>query len=135
MRPEENKATFLRFVNELNRGNLAIIDEICSPNFVFYSPRNPNWPRGLEGAHKLINDALAVIPDLQSTIEDIFAEGDKVAVRYTFRGTYRGEARPGYPQPGERFAQGAISIYRFTNGKIEEDWGVEAFAPIDFPWG
>ncbi len=36
---------------------------------------------------------------------------------------------PGYPKPGERFTQGAISIYRFANGRIEEDWGVEALSP------
>jgi predicted ester cyclase len=135
MSAEENKSIFLRFIRELNQGNLAVIDEVCSPNFVFYSPRMPNWPRGLEGARKLISDALAVVPDMQSSIEDIVAEGDKVAVRCTFRGTYRGEERPGYPKPGERFAQYAISIYRFAAGKIEEDWGVEAFGPIDLAWG
>jgi predicted ester cyclase len=42
----------------------------------------------LEGARKIISTAAAAIPDLQSTIEDICAEGDKVAVRWTFRGTY-----------------------------------------------
>ena len=131
----ENKAKFLHFVQELNRGNLSIIDEMCSPNFVFYSPRNPNWPRGLEGARKLLKDAFTVVPDMQSTVDDIFAEGDKLAVRWTFRGTYQGEERPGYPAPGERFAQYAISMYRFAEGKIEEDWGVEAFGPTDLLWG
>lgn len=120
MSAEENKTIFLRFVQELNNGNLAIIDEVCSPNFVFYSPRMPNWPRGLEGTRKLIRDALALAPDIQSTIKDIFAEGDKVAVRSIFRGTYQGEERAGYPKPGQRFAQYAISIYRFEAGGIEE---------------
>jgi len=135
MSAEENKAIFLRFVEELKRGNLGIIDEVCSPNFAFYSPNSPDWPRGLEGARQLIMRARSVIPDLQSSVEDIFAEGDKVAVRWTFRGTYQGEARPSYPKPGERFTQGAISIYRFVEGKIEEDWGVEAFCPTSLPWG
>jgi predicted ester cyclase len=135
MSTQENKITFLRFVRELNGGNIGIIDEVCSPRFVFYSPRNPNWPRGLDGARKLITSAFAVVPDMQSTVEDIFAEGDKVAVRWTFRGTYRGEERSGYPKPGERFAQYAISIYRFADGKIEQDWGVEAFGPTNLAWG
>ena len=39
MSAEENKTIFLRFIRELNQGNLAVIDEVCSPNFVFYSPR------------------------------------------------------------------------------------------------
>jgi predicted ester cyclase len=71
--------------------------------------------------------------DLQPTIEDIFAEGDKVAVRWTFRGTYSGEPKPGYI-PGERFAAAAISIYRFANGKIEEDWGVDGLWNTGIPW-
>jgi predicted ester cyclase len=100
MSAEENKTIFLRFIRELNQGNLAIIGEVCSANFVFYSPRMPNWPRGFEGARKLIRDALAVVPDMQSSIEDIFAEGDKVAVRWTFRGTYRGERGRAIPNQG-----------------------------------
>ena len=135
MTAEDNKARILRFVSELNKGNLGIIDEVCSPTFAFYSPSKPDWPRGLEGARKIITTAAAAISDLQSTIEDIFAEGDKVAVRWTFRGTYRGEALPGYPKPGERFTQGGISIYRFANGLIEEDWGVGEISPVTSCWG
>jgi hypothetical protein len=68
MTAEDNKATFLRFVSELNRGNLRIIDEVCSPTFAFYSPSKPDWPHGLEGARKIITTAVAAIPDLQSKI-------------------------------------------------------------------
>jgi len=135
MSAEQNKATFLRFVSELNKGNLSIIDEVCSPTFAFYSPRRPDWPRGIEGAGKIITTSAAAIPDLESIVEDIFAEGDKVAVRWTFRGTCQGEALPGYPKPGERFTQGAISIYRFANGKIEEDWGVAELSVGSSCWG
>jgi predicted ester cyclase len=126
MSAEENKATLLRFLDELKKDNLDIIDEVFSPNFAFYTPFYPNWPRGLDGARKMITQLRTVIPDLQATVEDIFGEGDKVAVRWTFRGTYQGEAKPGFPNPGERITSVAISIYRFANGKIEDDWGVEA---------
>lgn len=134
MSAEENKAIFLRFLDELRKGNLGIIDEVCSPNFAFYSPVYPDWPRGLEGARKLIALSRSLFSDVQSTVEDIFAEGDKVAVRWTFRGTYQGEAKPGFPKPGERFTNVAISIYRFVNGKIEEDWGVEALWQTGNAW-
>jgi ketosteroid isomerase-like protein len=133
MSAEENKAIFIHFVDELRKGNVGIIDEVCSPNFAFYSPTRPGWPRGLAGAHQLAAISAAVA-DVETVIEDIFAEGDKVAVRWTIRGTYKGEVKPGYPKPGERFTQGAISIYRFANGKIEEDWGVEAFFPTALAW-
>ena len=135
MSAEENKASLLRAVDELNKGNLGFIDEVFSPNFTLYTPTSPDWPRGLEGARKMLTQLRARIPDVHATVEDIFAEGDKVAIRWTFRGTYQGDAKPGFPKPGERFILGAISIYRFANGKIEDDWGVEAFWPTGTPWG
>ena len=49
MSAQENKAIFLRFIEELGRRNLAIVEEVCSPSFRFYSPNSPNFPRGLEG--------------------------------------------------------------------------------------
>ena len=44
MTADQNKTIFLQFIDELRRGNLAIIDEVCSPNFAFHSPNWPNWP-------------------------------------------------------------------------------------------
>ena len=129
MSAKENKSIFLRFLAELQKGNLAIIDEVCSPNFVFRSPNYPGWPSGLEGARKIATLGSMIFSDTSSKLEDIFAEGDKVIVRWTLRGIYRGEAKPGFPKPGDRFTMGSMSIYRFAGGKIEEDWGVEVFWP------
>jgi len=53
MSAEENKAIFIRFMKELGKGNLDIVDEVCSPDFAFHSPNFPDWPRGLEGARRL----------------------------------------------------------------------------------
>jgi len=64
----------------------------------------------------------STLSDVSATIEDIFGEGDRVAVRWTFRGVYRGEAKPGFPNPGEPCTIVAISTYRFVDGKIEDDW-------------
>jgi ketosteroid isomerase-like protein len=135
MSPDENKAIFLRFLAELRKGNLGIIDEVCSPKFTFYSPTYPDWPRGLDGARQLIRYGRSVFTEAQTTVEDIFADRDRVVVRWATRGTYRGEARPGFPNPGQHFAMGAISIYRFVDGKIEDDWGAEAFSMNGEPWG
>ena len=101
----------------------------------FYSPSKPDWPHGLEGAHKIIATAVDAIPDLASTVEDIFAEGDKVTVRWTFRGTVSRASFARLSETGERFMQGAISIYRFANGKIEEDWSVGEFSASSSSWG
>jgi predicted ester cyclase len=68
---------------------------------------------------------------LQTTVEDIIAEGDRVAVRWTSHGIYQGEAKPGYPKPGESFTIGSMSMYRLEDGKIEQDWGLDVFWPTD----
>ena len=75
----------------------------------------------------------SALSDVCATIEDIFGEGDRVAVRWTFCGVYRGEAKPGFPNPGERYTVVAISTFRLVDGKIEDDWGVEAFWNANTP--
>jgi predicted ester cyclase len=97
--------------------------------FAFYSNTNPDGPlRGLVGARTMIARGSA-LAEPEVTIEDIFGEGDRVAVRWTFRGTYRGEAKPGFPNPGQHCTIAAISTHRFVDGKIEDDWAVQAFCP------
>jgi hypothetical protein len=93
MSAQENKAIFIRFIEELERGNVGIIDKVCSPDFRFYSPNSPNFPRGLEGARMLVDRGRN--SEARGRIEDIIAEDDKVAVRWTYTGVYRGESRPG----------------------------------------
>jgi hypothetical protein len=132
MSAQENKAVFLRFVDELRRGNVAIVDDVCSANFRFYSPNSPNFPNGPEGARMLVNRVRD--SGFEARIEDIIAEDDKVAVRWTFRGIYRGDPQPGYPKPGHKITFGSMSFYRFVNGKIEEDWGLDVVSSTDDPW-
>jgi predicted ester cyclase len=125
MSVEENQTTIRRVIDELRKGNLGIVDQAFSPNFAFHAHTHADRPlRGLEGARTMVTSS--ALSDVRATIEDIFGEGDRVAVRWTFRGIYRGEARLGFPSPGESCTVVAISTYRFVDGKIEDDWGVEA---------
>jgi len=136
MTAEQNKAIFTHLMKELSNGNFAIVDEVCSPDFVFHSPNFPNWPRGLEGARRLAVAGRSLFADAQSTVDDFFAVDDRVVVRITIRGTYIGdESLPGFPSKGERFAMGGVAIYRFTDGKITDDWGIQLTCPTDTPWG
>ena len=134
MTAEENKAILIHFIGELRKGNYGIIDEVCSPDFAFYSPNYHGWPRGLEGARAIASLGRKIFRDAEGKIEDIFGVGDRVAVRWSTRGIYQGEAKPGFPVPGEHCTMGAISIYRFVDGKIVEDWGVEAFSAAASAW-
>jgi predicted ester cyclase len=130
MSAQSNKAIFLRFIEELRKGNLGVIDDVCSPTFAFHSPNYLDWPRGLDGARQLVTLGRSIYKDAQTSIEDILADGDKVAVRWITRATYNGESRPSFPNRGERVTVGSMSMYRFVDGKIEDDWGVEVFWPI-----
>ncbi|MGH7601513.1 MAG: ester cyclase, partial [bacterium] len=62
-------------------------------------------------------------PDLQVTVEDIIAKGDKVWVYTTMRGTNKGEFM-GMPATGKKIEVKGIDIVRFVNGKAVEHWGV-----------
>ena len=126
MSPEDNKATIRRMAEAFNKRDLTFIDKGFSPHFILHTALAPGWPRGLDGARQMFTTLLTTAPDMYATIEDLFAEDDKVAVRWTFRGTHTGPSLSRGAPTGEPFAVVAIAIYRFANGKIEEDWGVDA---------
>jgi len=63
----------------------------------------------------------AMLPDVRATVEDMFAEGDRVAVRLTLHGTYVGEVM-GVKYDGKRVTLPEIQVYRIANGKIAERW-------------
>jgi steroid delta-isomerase-like uncharacterized protein len=76
---------------------------------------------GPEAAKKVISAWLKAFPDFKFKIEDLVAEGDKVAVRYTFTGTHQGKFW-GIPPTGKRISATQTNIIRFENGKMVEAW-------------
>jgi steroid delta-isomerase-like uncharacterized protein len=76
----------------------------------------------LEDKKRYVSDALSAFPDAQVTVEDMIAEGDKVVTRYTIRGTHQGETEEFGPPTGKRMEITGITIERFADGKIVEDW-------------
>jgi steroid delta-isomerase-like uncharacterized protein len=118
MSVEENKALIRRGVEEgWNKQNVDIFDELAASDVVHH-----DWKtRGLEAFKQHISAGMTAFPDLQLTIEDMIAEGDKVVVRYTFRGTQQGETQ-GIPPTGKSVAVPGIFICRCAGGKIVEEW-------------
>ncbi len=115
MSVEQHKAIVRRFVEEAwNNGNLDVLDEVCAPNYTLY---------GLGGLQELkqgITDFRRAFPDLHFTIEEMIAEDDKVAYRWTLRGTQQGEWQ-GNPPTGKTTTTTGITILRFADGKIVDD--------------
>ena len=119
---EENKAIVRRQEEELfTQGNLDAADEVYAPDYVGHDPSNPEDIRGLEAAKQAASDYRKAFPDLRVTVEDVIAEGDKVAARLRFRGTHRGEL-DGIAPTGRRVDCTGIVISRMEGGKIAEDW-------------
>jgi steroid delta-isomerase-like uncharacterized protein len=120
MLTEDNKALVRRLYEEVfNHRMLALVDELCTTNHVFHNP--PTTPQGREEFKQLLSLYITAFPDARFTVEDQIAEGDRVASRYTFRGTHHGELM-GIPPTGKQVTVTGITINRIVNGKSEEGW-------------
>ena len=125
MSTEDNKALVRYWIEEvINKGNLAVVDALCPPGYVGHNPHHPlkDQPAGPEEVKEHVVRMLrTAFPDLQQSIEDMIAEGDKVVVRSTFRGTHQGPFA-GIAPTGKRLSMTAIEIFRVQDGKLPEHW-------------
>lgn len=118
---EENKAIVRRFFEEgPSKGNLNIANELLSPDFTLHVPL-PASP-GIEGINEVITACRAAFEHLNVTIEDMTAEGNKVAARFTAHGIHKGSFM-GLPATGKPITMTGIEIFRIEDGKIAELWG------------
>jgi steroid delta-isomerase-like uncharacterized protein len=123
MSTEENKALVRRFVDEVQSGgNIDAIDELCSPEFVNHSAP-PGMPSNCEGVKQVTAMFRRAFPDSYFTVEEMVAEGDKVATRKSFRGTHQGEFM-GIPPTGRQVSIGLIDIVRINDRQVVEHWSM-----------
>ena len=119
---EENKAIVRREAEELfGQGNLDAADEVYTTDYVGHTPDVPEDIRGVEAGRQYAAVFRSAFPDLQLTVEDQLADGDKVATRFTARGTHQGDLE-GIAPTGNRIEITGIVISRIEGGKIAEDW-------------
>jgi steroid delta-isomerase-like uncharacterized protein len=117
---EENKAIIRRLADVWNKGDISVLDEIVAVDYIAHNPTGDVM--GLEGFKKEAKMYRTVFPDLNFTIEDIVAEGDKVVTRWIARGTHKGELK-GMAPTNKKITITGININRFSGGKIIERWG------------
>ncbi|HLW01443.1 MAG TPA: ester cyclase [Ktedonobacterales bacterium] len=115
---EQNKAVVTRFVEFINTGNLAIADEVVAADYLERDPF-PGQQPGREGLKAVILMTRAAFPDLEWAIEEMVAEGDMVASRFTWRGTHRG-AFLGVPPTGKHITVTGMVFDRVVAGKMVE---------------
>ena len=122
---EDNEALVRYWIDEvINNGNLAVVDAMCPPGYVGHNPHHPlkDQPAGPEEVKEHVVKMLrTAFPDLHQSIEDMIAEGDKVVVLSTFRGTHQGPFA-GIAPTGKRLTMTAIEIFRVQDGKVPEHW-------------
>lgn len=109
------------FEDHFNRKNPAAVDAVYAPTAVMHTP--DGTMTGRDGMNALMQAYASAFPDFVLTIDDMVAEGDRVAVRYSFSGTHRG-AIAGIPATGKRVSLGGnLGIYRVAGGQIVEGYG------------
>ena len=117
-----NKQIMPRFVEFINTASEKLAVELVSPDAVFHVPGRPEPVRGPSGYLEIIGMMRGGFPDIQWKLEEMIAEGDMVAARFTMRGTHNG-AFFGVPPTGRKIEAQAMNFYRFSGGKIVEERG------------
>ncbi len=124
MSTTENKAIVRRnFEDAWNKMNLAIVDELFTPDYIGRFAAHPQPVSGIEACKQFMSGYFVAFPDAHFTIEDMVAEGDKVVARWTVRGTHRG-VLAGIPPTGRPITVTGMWILRIAGGKIAEQWGI-----------
>ncbi len=120
MSAEDNKSIVRRLLEE-PWTNLDAVDELVDESYVGYDPSNPEPLRGPEGFRGFVSTYIAAFPDARITVDEQFAEGDRVATRWTGRGTHEGELLGIAPTRKQATVWG-ITMSRLRGGKVVEEW-------------
>ena len=123
MAPEDYKRLVRRYQDIYNQNQLDLLptvlaDDLLTPTIL------PGLPAGLEGARAAHRLMLEGFPDFETVIDDLVAQGDRVAARITMRGTNQGPFM-GIPATGRHVQFSGMYIVRCRDGKIVEHWSVE----------
>ena len=125
---DENKRVVREFLLEvINAHDADARPELIAPGYVSHFGAMP--PLDHEGWKQMAGMFFAAFPDLDLTIQDEAAEGDRVAVRWTWTGTHAGELM-GTPPTGKRVTTGGMGFYRVVDGQIAEEWVLEDMAGV-----
>ena len=123
MSTEELKAAFRRVYDEAwHKGNMDVIDELHAVDYVRHQTAYPDV-EGLEAYKQYVADVRTSYPDVQITIDEIIAEGNTTAARWTFRGTQTGQSpTTGAPPTGKQVTFTGCLMTHWVEGKIVEEW-------------
>ncbi len=105
-----------------NQRDRSVIERWIAPDYVGYYTRQTDPIRGIPGFTKMVDELFLAFPDLQVSLEDVIASGDRVASRIRIQGTHRGPLE-GYGPSGARVSSSFLAIERYDgDGRCIEEW-------------
>jgi steroid delta-isomerase-like uncharacterized protein len=125
MSVNDNERAGRRFFDEMIAGGQwALAAELMLPNVVMHHPSSPTPIQGRDAVVGLLTAFRAGFPDLKMRADDAFGANDRVVVRWTMSGKHDANLF-GIPPTGKAVQVAGISILRFQDGKVAEDWVAE----------
>ena len=115
------KDTYRRIIEAVGADDPGALDRLVAPNIVDHNPL-PNQAPGRDGFKQWMGAVRTAFPDLEGTVEDVLAEGDRVAARVTWQGTHRGEFACVSPT-SKSVSFAGFHIVRFAGGRAVDWWG------------
>ncbi|CAN5628949.1 ester cyclase [soil metagenome] len=122
MSAADNEAAIRHGIEQIfNLGNLAVLDERCTPDVVVHSPAQAEPMHGRATLEEFVLRLRTAFPDLHVAIDDLVADDRTVVTRCTTRGTQDGDYF-GVPPTGSRVRMTEVQIFRIADGRIVELW-------------
>jgi predicted ester cyclase len=129
---ENKRLEYHIFEQMYDKRNMDVIDEYIDENWVdhYCEVMRPGEAFTRADLKKLTLQSFEAFPDSRTVIDDMVAEGDRVAVRFTVTGTHTGADFMGMPANGKIRSMHMMVIDRYRDGKIVESWGVVEALPV-----
>ena len=125
MSTESAKELVRQVVEDWHRADLDALDEHLDPAYVNHDPSNPDVT-DRESYKRWAAGAWAAFPDMRITIEDLIAEGDRVAKVWSLEATHTGDFG-GIAPTGQRITWSGVTIYRVSGDRVIEcNWQTDA---------
>ena len=121
---QQNQQLIRDYFNEVwNKGNLDLLDDLLSPNYLNHSSSIPDSPPGPLGLKPIITAMRNAFPDLHYTIQDLIITKDRIVARVKMTGTHTGDFF-GTPPTNKKISVNQINIEYIENGRITEHWRI-----------
>ena len=120
----EGTGLIKRFYDEvLGGGNLELVDELATDDYVDHEEGLPGQPSGKEGVRFFVGAIRDAFPDVRVSVDVTLADGGLEAAHGTVTGTHQGEFM-GVPATNKSVEFEVVDIIRVVDGKVAEHWGL-----------